>query len=234
MSAISSRQTRSIAGASRRVLGGDPRHDRVEHAPAPAAGPTAVDRQRRCVVQLAEELRLDRVEERAAGQRIELLQRLGFLRGLEPVDRGQQELIRAAREFLQRGERVGACAEPLRRQQLAGHAGDSCDPVERRPRRSRARPPGRHRSLQRLVQPQQVVRMPADALRVVRQQQLRSTERSCSRSSIASGGLARCRPGKTAQPPAAAARSCSSSWFGNAPGDRAHDVERIERRHARP
>src|SRR5690349_13432078 len=51
-------------------------------------------RQRAVLFQRTKELGLDLVEERAAGQRIQLLQRLGLLGRLEAVYRGEKELVR--------------------------------------------------------------------------------------------------------------------------------------------
>ena len=72
---------------------------------------------------IARRTRLDLVEEAAARQRIEPLQRLRLLQRREPVDRRQQELVRAGREALQRRQRVRPRAEPLRRERRDGTPG---------------------------------------------------------------------------------------------------------------
>ena len=76
------------------VVGGDPRDDRVEHGQRPRQGDLRAPAAPPASCSSRKNARLHLVEERAAGERIELLQRLGVLRGLQPVNRRQQELVR--------------------------------------------------------------------------------------------------------------------------------------------
>ena len=86
----------------------------VEHLPrAPGAAPPS-PAACRCLQQ-AQELGLDLVEQAAAGQRIEALQRRRLLERRQAVDGGELELVRAGGEALQRGERVRPRGEALRR-----------------------------------------------------------------------------------------------------------------------
>ena len=61
-----------------------------------------------------EQTELDLVHERATGERIDGVDRLRHLARREPVDRLQEEAIRARREVLQRGRRVGPRPELVR------------------------------------------------------------------------------------------------------------------------
>src|SRR5688500_4834987 len=100
------------------------------------------------------------MEERSAGQWIQLLERLWLFGGLEAIDRRQQELVRARRELLQGRERVGAVAQSLRLEHRLRVAVDAGDAVERCPLRAGPSPPGGHRALEILIQLEQIVRVP--------------------------------------------------------------------------
>ena len=69
---------------------------------------------------LPEQLELRGVEQRAARQRIHLLQRHRLVARAQPVNAVQQEAIGAGREMLQRGRRIGARGEPISGQHRAG------------------------------------------------------------------------------------------------------------------
>ena len=110
----------------------------------------------------AEELRLRLVVQAAARQRIHPHDRLGLVPRLEAMNRRQQELVRAAREPLQRRQRVRPPVQPVGRKRRLGAGRDRDQSIAGRPRRPSARPAADHRSAQRIVQAQQIVRVSLD------------------------------------------------------------------------
>ena len=97
---------------------------------------------------------------------------------------------------------------------------------------SPARPAADHRSAQRLVQAEQIVRAPLHRRGSRESSSGLRTARSCSRSSIARSGS--CGAGQARLAPASPPLGGQHAMIGHAAGDRAHHVERVERRHARP
>ena len=175
------------------------------------------------------------MEDRAARERIELLQRLdrrAAARGGRSPRAGTG--TGHAAYFCSADSEYGRAPQALRLEHRPGHAGDARDAVVRRPLRSPARPARRHRSLERLVQAQQVVRVAADRRGRLDLEQLPEHRRGRAR------GRRSRRPGcagaghASPAPPSAAARVLELLRLRDAPGDRAHDVERIEARDPRP
>ena len=156
--------------------------------------------------------RLPRVEriERCSGCRL--------LGGLEPIDRGEQELVRAGREPLQRRERVRP-----RRQALRGERRLRSCPVTRTSPSDGVhcalppRPRARDRSAQRRRSAEQVVRAAAHRARMSVGLQSGAQDREVVLEIVdRARGLPRRRPRQPA-PPSAAARAASSSWSGMRP-----------------
>ena len=119
ISAISSRHTRSIAGASCSWYSAAVFATSRSRAASTRGRLSSVTGRQLFGLKRPKELGLDLVEQRAARQRIELLQRLGILRRLETVDRRQQELIRTGGELLQRRQRIRTRRQPLARRASA-------------------------------------------------------------------------------------------------------------------
>ena len=214
------------------VLRGDAVDDAIERSSRPRK-PLARHGQLVAPLHRAVELRLRFVKQAAARQRIHAHERLRLVPWLETMDGRQQKLVRTRREPLQRRQRIRPAAQPMRGERRLGPRGDLDQAVARRPRGPPTRPAADHRPAQRLVQAEQVVRMPPDGRRRARVEQ-RSEDREIVLE-IVDGpiGIFRRRPRETR---AAFRRGfrCQHSVIGDAAGDRTHHVERVERRHARP
>ena len=87
------------------------------------------------VAQRAEQLELHRVHERAALERVELLDRLGLLARRELPDRLQEEAVRAQRIMLERGRGVAARGERVRRERAPARVDRLHEPVRGCPAR---------------------------------------------------------------------------------------------------
>ena len=127
-------------------------------------------RQQAIGLQSAKRGRLHLVKQVAARQRIHFLERRRRFERGEAIDRRHQELIRARRVALQRGQRIRPRAEALRGQRGACGIGRSHDAVGGIPLSSPAQPARRERSLQLRAQLVQVARAPFDAVRRIPQQ----------------------------------------------------------------
>ena len=109
----------------------------------------------------AEELGLHLVKQAAARERIHAHERLGLVPGLEPVDRGEQELVRAAsRTAAAPTANTGRRAEAVRVERGRDAGATPTRPSLGDQAGRAARPAADDRSPQRLVQAEQVVRVP--------------------------------------------------------------------------
>ncbi len=230
-SSISSRQTRSIAGAScLGVLGGDA----VEHFVDRDDGHRqrgACDGKRVFGLEPAVELGLGAMEQAAARQRVHADDRLGLVPRFQPMNRREQELVRTTRETLQRGERIRALGQPVRLQRFPDAVRAGHQTVARRPDGAAAGPPADDRAAQRLVQREQVVGVALDRRGIPRVEERlqrrevvfqvvdRAVGIDWRRPRQARAGLLRC-VGR------------QHTMIGNGAGNRPHHVERIERRDA--
>ena len=240
---IHTRRSRPIAAISSR-------HTRRSPAPAAPCTPTAVassadcerlqrlrhtrGRQRQPLVgvQRAQHAGLHFVKERAARQRIEPLQRLRRLVRREAIDRRQDELVRAGRELLQRRDRVRARPEPLRVEHRLDCRRDAHEAVLRQPARPRAHPAPRDRAAERGVEAEEVVRVAANRRPVGR------VDEQAQRRQIVLDLVDRVLGPRRRRPVelrAAGRRRLPLELFvvRDLADDGAHDVEHVERRHAR-
>ena len=236
MSAISSRHTRSIAGASllrnsaataamtrRRAICERrrrcPRRDAAGVPPPSARGRTAPAPRGR--------------SSRASADRVSAAARC------RAAARGDRSRTAGTGTGTTRTSAAPTASRDARRaaatlEHRLGHAGDARDAVVGRPLRSAARPARRHRSLQRLVQPQQVVRVAADRCARLDLQQLAKHGEVVLEIVDRVGGAAPAPARRAQRRPSAAARLLQLLRLRDAAGDRAHDVERVEARDARP
>ena len=194
--------------------------------------PGLVDRKLAVLLQHAQELGLDGVEQAAARQRIEVLQRRRLLQGREPVDRREQELVRTGREALQRGHRIGPHGETLRLQRRKGFRRHSDDPVRCVPSRLPPRPAFGDRAAQRLVELDQVPGPPLGSFAVaILQQRQEDGEIVLERvdGAIRVGGRRPCQR----RAPFTRGKLRQVGVGRDAPGDGPHHVEHVERRHTR-
>ena len=170
------------------------------------------------------------MEEAAFGQRVHPLKRLRLLQGRKAIRGGQKKLIRTHGVLLERRHGIRAGIEPLGLQVCARRLGDAHETVELRPSLLCACPPLGDRSLETVVRCEHVSRTAPDL--VIAQHQpakhrevvlevvdgIRSILRRRPRKARAR--LLRCHP-------------LECLVIGNAAGDRAQDLERVERRHTR-
>ena len=166
----------------------------------------------------------------ALGERVHALQRLGLFERRETIRRGQEKSIRTGRELLKRGYGIRTCIQPLLLKERPRRIGDADEAVVLRPLLSRARPAFRDRSLQGRVQRQHVMRasfdiiaaehQPAEHGEVVLEVVYRIRRIGRSRPCEVRVRLLRCR-------------ELERLMVWDPAGDRAHDLERVKRRHAR-
>ena len=203
----------------------EPRHRRRQRL--------ARHRQRADPIQLPVELRLHLVKQTAAGQRIHAHQRLGLVPRFEAIDRREQELIRARRETLQRRQRIRPLLQTLGGERGLGSRRDLNQPVARGPDGSPTRPTADHRAPQRFVEPEQIVRVPFHGRGIARVEQWLQRGEVVFEIVDRSIGILRRGPRK-ARAAFVGRFGCQHAMVRHAAGDRAHDVERVERGHARP
>ena len=166
IAAISSCQTRSIAGLRRSYSRSCT--SRIAAVRRSLRGRQLLRRQRQQPVGLQppQRRRLHLMEQVAARQRIHLLQRRRRFERRQPVDRGHQELVRARGVPLQRGQRVGPRAEPLRAASAARVCRCSHDAVRRIPLAAMMPEPARRqRALQLGAELVEIARAAFDAFR---------------------------------------------------------------------
>ncbi len=189
-------------------------------------------RQRAGVPHVAIELGLSAMEEAATRQWIEPHQRFWLFSRLEAIDRREQKLIRTRCKSLERRQRVRAVRQTLfvdRGLERRRHANQA---IRLRPRRPSTRPAADDRATQRLVELQQVVRVSPHRRGVARLEQRLERREIVFEIVDRAIRIFRRRPREAC---AGFSRSVARklTMIRNLAGDGAHDVERIERRHAR-
>ena len=112
-SPISSRHTRSIAGASFSSYSFATRSSVRSSNRGGVGHAFERDRQLDSVIHRTEKFGLHLVKQASARQRIHAHERFGFVPRLQPMDRGKEELIRAGGKPLQRRERVRPLPQPV-------------------------------------------------------------------------------------------------------------------------
>ena len=172
------------------------------------------------------------MKQAALRQRIHPENRLGLIPRLEPVDRRQQKLVGTGSEPLQRGQRVGTSPEAVVVEHLARPRRHLQDAVALRPGGAAPFPPADHRSAQRRVEPQQIVRAPLHRRDVVRIEQRLEHRQVVLQIVDRAGRILRCRP-RQARPALRGGIRRQQPMVRHAAGDRSHHVERIERRDPR-
>ena len=172
------------------------------------------------------------MEQAAARQRVEPLEGGDLLARGEPADRGEVELVRADGEPLERGDGVGARRGPRAEQDVARALGDLDDAVVRREARPPARPARAQRAREPVVQLEEIARAPS------RLRRPGTEERAQARQIVldlvdGARGIAGRRP---RQPRLSDLGRVALEGLrvGDAAGQRAPDLHRVERRHARP
>src|SRR6185436_4471337 len=91
------------------------------------------DRQRVLRLELAKGDRLDPMDDAAASQWIEALQRFGTVCRLESIHGTQKELVRAGGKLLEGGHRVEALMQALRLERRTRRLGHARQPIQLRP-----------------------------------------------------------------------------------------------------
>ncbi len=187
------------------------------------------DRQRLFRFHRAVELRLRAMEQTAARERIHAHEWLRLVPRLEAIDGREQKLVRTTGEALQRRQRVRPPTQPLTLERSADPRRDLDQSIARRPRGSAAGPAADDRSSERVIEAQQVVRVPLDRPGISAvEQRLQDGEIVLE---VVDGAIGILRRG----PREARARffgglGRQDAMIGNAAGDGAHDVERVKRR----
>ena len=223
--------TRDRRGERLRVLRRHPLEHRVERRHRPRHV-TRLDRQRPAGLHRPVELRLHLVKQTSARQRVHADQRLGLVPRFESIDRRQQELIRARGEALQRRQRIRTLAQTMSLERGAGSRRDLDESIARRPRRTASRPAADHRSTQGLVQSEHVVRPAARGGGIARIEQRLQHGQVVLEVVDRAIGISGRRP-RQAGAALAGGVGREHAMIRDAAGDRAHDIEGVERRHAR-
>ena len=221
-----------MAGASSSFSSAATLVQRLVEQPPRLAQVLRDDGERARLLQRARQLGLHAVEDRPAREGVHPLERHDLLARLEPVDRAEQELVRAHGELLERRHGVGARGQPVARERRERPGARLVEAVGRRPLLLPPREAPEERAAQRGVQLEEIARA---ALRLGRALE---PEQPAEHGEVVLGvvdgarGIGRRGP---REPRAGFGERLVLELLevGHAAGERALDVERVERRHAR-
>ncbi len=181
----------------------------------------------------AQELGLHLVKQAAARQRIHAHERFGLVPRLA-ADESSPEGTDTGRRKTAAARTANTDVAPSRFFAMVGAiAGADLDQaVARRPDRAAARPAADHRSPQRVVQTEQIVRVALHRRRIARIEQRLQDGQIVLEIVDGAVGILRRRPGEVRARFVGRIRG-EDAMIGHAAGDRAHHVERVKRRHTR-